>query len=133
MRFVILVAFIAPLSVAGCDEASCSFPDDARDRADQLVQGCFDGRTYCAGSGVSRISELESVQVENWAQIQSCGTKLNFKRIETGIQSISVVYFCNVDDLAIEYQVSFSEIDPPCESVSYQVYRYDEYMAYQAD
>lgn len=124
--FLIAVPIVAVL-MGGCGPEICAIPDDPRVRADELIGGCFTGRTFCTGSGLSRIEGLESTNVSNWAEIQACGRNLSFDRVVETRFFVSVVYICTVEQLAIEYRVIFSSIDPPCESVEYVVYRRDEF------
>lgn len=129
MRYLAITALFVIPALGGCGDQRCSQPENARARADQLVAGCFTGQTFCSGSGPSRIEEIETVSIDNWAQLQQCGRPIQFDRIEESSQIVSVIYLCFVDDYAIEHRVWFSEIDPPCESGGYQVYRRDEYEA----
>lgn len=129
MRFWALPALVAPLMMSGCGDVACSLPEDPRARADELMEGCFTGRTQCEGSRVSRIEGIETVAVENWSQIRACGRSVQFDRIEERRHAVTVIYVCGVDELVAEYRVSFSANDPKCEDVAYRFYRREEYEA----
>jgi hypothetical protein len=130
MRFWVSLASIPLFVLSACGETNCSLPEDPRARADELIQGCFTGTTYCEGPGLPRVEGLETVSVENWSQIQTCGRSVRFDRIEERRGGVSVVYVCDADDRVAEYWVSFSPHDPVCESVLYGFYVREEYEAH---